>query len=191
MLFLDLDEFGDYNHLYGDTAGDTCLKAVAHTLAGGLRGQDQVFRKGGEEFVALLPGADTPTALATGERLRAAVQALAIEHTGNHPGVVTVTVAVAATDPATPPAEAREQAANAVYRAKLRHERNRVHPPPPDPHTRSGATGTPARGTWCHPSWRPAEHRPAASPRPAADRAYAGRQEVPLCVPSPVGPPLA
>jgi diguanylate cyclase (GGDEF)-like protein len=128
VLFLDLDEFGDYNHLYGDTAGDICLKAVAHTLAGGLRGQDQVFRKGGEEFVALLPGADTRTALATGERLRAAVQALAIEHTGNQPGVVTVTVAVAATDPTTPPAEARDQAATAVYRAKRRHERNRVHP---------------------------------------------------------------
>ena len=131
VLFLDLDEFGDYNHRYGDTAGDTCLHAVASTLGGALRGQDQVFRKGGEEFVALLPGVDPPTALATGERLRAAVQALAIEHTGNHPGVLTVTVAVAATDPTTPPAEARERAAAAVYRAKLRGERNRVHPTDP------------------------------------------------------------
>ena len=128
VLFLDLDKFGDYNHLYGDTAGDTCLQAVATTLACGLRGQDQVFRKGGEEFVALLPGVDTPTALATGERLRAAVQALGIEHSGNQHGVVTVTVGVAATDPTTRPAEAREQAATAVYGAKRRHERNRVHP---------------------------------------------------------------
>jgi diguanylate cyclase (GGDEF)-like protein len=131
VLFLDLDEFGDYNHRYGDTAGDTCLKAVASTLAGGLRGQDQVFRKGGEEFVALLPGVDTRTALATGERLRAAVQALAIEHTGNIPGVITVTVAVAATNEATSPADARERAAAAVYSAKLRHERNQVHPTDP------------------------------------------------------------
>lgn len=127
VLFLDLDEFGDYNHLYGDTAGDTCLKAVASTLAGGLRGQDQVFRKGGEEFVALLPGVDTTTALATGERLRAAVHALAIEHTGNKPGVVTITIAVATTNTTTGPAEARERAAAAVYGAKLRRQRNRVH----------------------------------------------------------------
>jgi diguanylate cyclase (GGDEF)-like protein len=131
VLFLDLDEFGDYNHRYGDTAGDTCLKAVATTLAGGLRGQDQVFRKGGEEFVALLPGVDTRTALATGQRLRAAVQALAIEHTGNQPGVITVTVAVAATNDATSPADARERAAATVYSAKLRNERNQVHPTDP------------------------------------------------------------
>ena len=129
VLFLDLDEFGDYNHRYGDTAGDTCLQAVANTLAGGLRGQDQVFRKGGEEFVALLPGVDTPTAAATGERLRAAVHALGIEHAGNKPGVVTITVAVAATDSTTGPAEAREQAAAAVYGAKDRDERNHVHRP--------------------------------------------------------------
>jgi diguanylate cyclase (GGDEF)-like protein len=131
VLFLDLDEFGDYNHRYGDTAGDTCLKTVATTLAGGLRGQDQVFRKGGEEFVALLPGVDTRTALATGERLRAAVHSLGIEHTGNKPGVVTVTVAVAATNEATSPADARERAAATVYSAKRRHERNQVHPTDP------------------------------------------------------------
>ena len=127
VLFLDLDNFGDYNHRYGDAAGDTCLKVIAATLASGLRGEDQVFRKGGEEFVALLPGADTPTALATGERLRAAVQALAIEHTGNNPGVITVTVAVAATDQSTSPEATRERAATAVYAAKLRRQRNRVH----------------------------------------------------------------
>ena len=53
----------------------------------------------------------------------------AYEHAGNKPGVVTVTVAVAATDSTTGPAEAREQAAAAVYGAKDRDERNHVHRP--------------------------------------------------------------
>jgi diguanylate cyclase (GGDEF)-like protein len=128
VLFLDLDEFGDYNHRYGDSAGDRCLASVATALAAGLRDQDQVFRKGGEEFVALLPGVDTPTALAAGERLRAAVHALAIEHTGTGPGVLTVTVGVATTGPATDPVTARERAAAVVYAAKVGAERNRVHP---------------------------------------------------------------
>lgn len=53
MIFADLDRFSEYNHHYGDTA----LITVAAQLVAGLRDGDQVFRKGGEEFVALLPGA--------------------------------------------------------------------------------------------------------------------------------------
>ena len=127
VLFLDLDEFGDYNHLYGDSAGDRCLQTVAARMGVGLRGEDQVFRKGGEEFVALLPGVDTKTAMAAGERLRASVQALALPHAGNKPGVVTVTIGVATTDETTSPMVTRERAAAAVYTAKLNLERNRVH----------------------------------------------------------------
>jgi diguanylate cyclase (GGDEF)-like protein len=57
VIFADLDRFSEYNHHYGDTAGDHALTTVAAQLLAGLGDGDQVFRKGGEEFVALLPGA--------------------------------------------------------------------------------------------------------------------------------------
>jgi diguanylate cyclase (GGDEF)-like protein len=128
VLFFDIDAFGDYNKRYGDAAGDEALVRVASRLADELREGDQVFRKGGEEFVALLPGADRNTALAVAERLRAAVESLELPHAGNRPaGVITVTVAVATTSTRTSPAAARESAAETAYAAKTANQRNKVH----------------------------------------------------------------
>ncbi len=129
VLFIDLDLFGDFNHRYGDAAGDAALTAVAAALGGGLRAQDQVFRKGGEEFVALLPGVDTATAAIAADRLRAAVQALGIPHADNPPhGVLTATIAVTTTSPGSHPEHARNSAADLVYAAKMAGRRNQVHP---------------------------------------------------------------
>jgi diguanylate cyclase (GGDEF)-like protein len=130
VIFADLDHFGAYNHHHGDTAGDTALSAVAGQLVGGLRDGDQVFRKGGEEFVALLPGATPAVTTQVGERLRAAVQAMALPHAANPPtGLLTVTVAAVTTSPGTSPAHARTAAADLVYGAKLADHRNQVHHP--------------------------------------------------------------
>jgi diguanylate cyclase (GGDEF)-like protein len=122
-----LDRFHEYNRLYGDAAGDAILEAVSTRMAGCLREEDQVFRKGGEEFISLLPGVDEPTVEAAGERLRQAVVSLAIEHTGNDGGLVTVTVGCAHTSNDGDLGAARNRAAKAAYDAKVRDERNRVH----------------------------------------------------------------
>ena len=74
VLFIDLDRFGEYNHRYGDAAGDAVLKTVSARMAECLREEDQVFRKGGEEFISLLPGVDAQTVAAAGERLRQDVE---------------------------------------------------------------------------------------------------------------------
>ncbi len=127
VLFIDLDRFGEYNHRYGDAAGDAILKNVSARMAECLREEDQVFRKGGEEFISLLPGVDAPTVAAAGERLRQAVESLAIEHAGNDEGIVTVTVGCAHTDDAGDLVASRNRAAKAAYEAKERGQRNRVH----------------------------------------------------------------
>ena len=57
-----------------------------------MRPGDVLARYGGEEFIALLQEADMAGALVVAERLRAAVQALAIENLGSPLGVVTVSV---------------------------------------------------------------------------------------------------
>ena len=81
LLMLDVDHFKAYNDHYGHIAGDACLERVAEALAQTIgRAEDLVARYGGEEFAALLAGSGPAEALALAEKVRAAVQDLAIPH---------------------------------------------------------------------------------------------------------------
>lgn len=96
VLMIDIDHFKLLNDRYGHLAGDACLRAVAQSLRQALaRPGDVLARYGGEEFIALLHEADASGAHTVGERLRAAVEALRIEHLGSPVGVVTVSIGVA------------------------------------------------------------------------------------------------
>nr|WP_312862646.1 GGDEF domain-containing protein [Streptomonospora salina] len=70
VLIVDIDHFKSVNDSYGHLFGDHVLLGVATTLTGQLRTGDVVGRFGGEEFVVLLPGADTAEACRIAERLR-------------------------------------------------------------------------------------------------------------------------
>ncbi len=80
ILMIDVDQFKTYNDTLGHQAGDRCLEAVAECLTKSCRTTDVVGRYGGEEFVILAPESDLESALLLGERVRAAVAALEIEH---------------------------------------------------------------------------------------------------------------
>jgi diguanylate cyclase (GGDEF)-like protein/PAS domain S-box-containing protein len=54
ILFLDLDDFKPVNSNHGHLAGDHVLQVVGQRLTGALRGDDEVFRMGGDEFVVLV-----------------------------------------------------------------------------------------------------------------------------------------
>src|SRR4051812_38279521 len=73
MIFGDLDRFKDVNDSQGHAAGDAALTDVAYLLRKRLRAFDLAYRVGGEEFLILLPGADTPKCARIAEELRAAV----------------------------------------------------------------------------------------------------------------------
>lgn len=90
-LFVDLDHFGTYNKAYGDDAGDKALTAVAEVMRGLCRGDDSVYRKGGEEFVLLLPKTYLNQAIAIAERLRVAIAEAGIAHEARPDGVPVVT----------------------------------------------------------------------------------------------------
>jgi len=73
VIMLDIDHFKRYNDTYGHPEGDRLLVQVAEILVRELRKSDYVFRYGGEEFLAMLPGANWETAREAAERLRETV----------------------------------------------------------------------------------------------------------------------
>lgn len=99
LLVLDVDHFKRFNDLHGHEAGDTVLAAVAAAIAGNLREGDVAFRHGGEEFVAVLPAADTPEAIACAERIRTAVSTLAVTTRAGALPRITLSVGVSTLSP--------------------------------------------------------------------------------------------
>lgn len=94
LLLIDIDHFKRVNDTHGHLFGDKVLAGVANTLCRQLRDGDLVGRFGGEEFVVLLPKADTLEACRVAERLRNQVRRLAI-HTGEVTTGVTISIGVA------------------------------------------------------------------------------------------------
>jgi len=74
LLFIDIDHFKNYNDTHGHLAGDELLKRLADILRGYSRASTVVVRYGGEEFVLLVPEADTEAARLLAEKLRGVVE---------------------------------------------------------------------------------------------------------------------
>ncbi|OQX17970.1 MAG: hypothetical protein BWK76_08915 [Desulfobulbaceae bacterium A2] len=132
LLMIDIDHFKRFNDTYGHSAGDECLQAVARALAGLLqRPGEFVARYGGEEFMAVLPATAPAGLLLLAERMRAAVEALAIPHaqspTASH---VTVSLGVASlqrVDLRSSLEDLRQGADQALYQAKNAGRNQVVH----------------------------------------------------------------
>jgi diguanylate cyclase (GGDEF)-like protein len=71
----DIDHFKHINDTHGHEAGDTVLRGVASALRSQLRSFPLLYRTGGEEFLAILPGLNCAEGERIAERLRSAVAA--------------------------------------------------------------------------------------------------------------------
>jgi len=70
LAIADLDHFKQLNDTHGHEAGDRSLRTFAQATLQVLREVDLVARWGGEEFVIVMPGADTEQAVVVLERVR-------------------------------------------------------------------------------------------------------------------------
>ena len=81
LIMCDVDFFKLFNDTYGHQGGDDCLKSVAKALQEtALRGGDCVARYGGEEFAVIMPATDEKSAVHVAEKIRQAVEKMAIAH---------------------------------------------------------------------------------------------------------------
>nr|MBA4159317.1 GGDEF domain-containing protein [Gemmatimonadota bacterium] len=71
----DLDRFKQINDTYGHPTGDVILYETSRILREAAREIDMIGRYGGEEFIAILPGATEEAAARFAERVRERVAA--------------------------------------------------------------------------------------------------------------------
>ena len=91
LLFIDCDEFKQFNDAYGHKLGDTALSRIARILESCSRRVDLAARYGGEEFVLVLVGTDGAGARTAAERIRAEVEATGLA--GGQPLTVSIGIA--------------------------------------------------------------------------------------------------
>jgi diguanylate cyclase (GGDEF)-like protein len=74
VVMLDLDRFKQLNDTHGHPTGDVILSETAKILQESAREVDMIGRYGGEEFIAILPGADENAAALFADRVRTTVE---------------------------------------------------------------------------------------------------------------------
>ncbi len=120
-VLCDVDSFKLYNDHYGHLKGDEVLRQVAEAILQSFRTGDTSYRYGGEEFLVILPEQPLESAALAAERLRRAVEELAIPHEASKPGgVVTVSCGLAELSPGEKKTveEFLKEADEALYQAK-------------------------------------------------------------------------
>jgi diguanylate cyclase (GGDEF)-like protein len=70
IIILDVDSLKTVNDNYGHLAGDELLRQIGSIIKKAIRGADQAFRYGGDEFAILLPNTSIDAASQVAERVR-------------------------------------------------------------------------------------------------------------------------
>lgn len=78
VLSVDVDRLKPFNDTHGHLAGDELLRGVAEALRDAVRAGDVLARTGGDEFCAILYGAETEAAREVSERMLANVASLQV-----------------------------------------------------------------------------------------------------------------
>lgn len=95
IMMIDIDNFKQFNDLFGHEAGDALLSAIGNFLRSHVRGEDIACRYGGEEVSVILPDSSLEDTRRRAEELREGIKTLRVEHRRQYLGPVTVSVGVA------------------------------------------------------------------------------------------------
>jgi diguanylate cyclase (GGDEF)-like protein len=115
LIAIDVDNFKTINDSRGHAAGDAVLIQLARALSAALRPDDQLFRTGGDEFVAVLEVESPEQATGVAERLLRAA----------HGAGCTISAGVCVRAPGEEAPRTLRRADAALYEAK-RRGRNQV-----------------------------------------------------------------
>ena len=125
VLLMDLDHFKRVNDAHGHAVGDRVLRAFADLVRACVRAVDVVVRRGGEEFVLIMPATDEIQARLVAERVRKRVGGQPM-YAGKGSSIdQTVSIGVASWNGRETPESLEERADLAMYEAK-RRGRDRV-----------------------------------------------------------------
>lgn len=127
LLFIDVDNFKNYNDINGHPEGDIALKTISELINSRLRASDTLARYGGEEFIALLPEATREIASEIAEDIRKLVEDHPFKGEESQPlGKLTISIGTSTFDAdGSDGSTLLEAADNRLYQAK-EQGRNKV-----------------------------------------------------------------
>lgn len=125
VLLMDLDHFKDVNDAHGHPIGDEVLRTFANGVRTQVRKVDVLVRRGGEEFVLVMPDTTVENALRTAERIRDHLASTPMHLSNGCTVHQTVSIGVVTWDRYESPEALDARADQAMYAAK-RSGRNRV-----------------------------------------------------------------
>ena len=132
VAMLDLDHFKRVNDDHGHDVGDAVLRLFADRVRGAVRRVDVLIRRGGEEFLLLMPATALDQARKTCERIRSKLSDAELDVGGGLRIRQTVSIGVATWDFKETPEALQRRADVALYAAK-EQGRDRVVASAPPP----------------------------------------------------------
>lgn len=120
LIFMDIDNFKNYNDSNGHLEGDHLLQKFSEVVSSSVREQDIVARYGGEEFAVILPHTPAENGYIVAEKIRSRVWETDFPNMTSQPlGRVSVSCGVAdTTNGIKDQKEMTERADKALYEAK-------------------------------------------------------------------------
>jgi diguanylate cyclase (GGDEF)-like protein len=121
FIVMDIDNFQEYNNIWGYPEGDKLLVSLAKLTRQCLRESDIAARHGGGEFGIVLPGGTMPSAVLVAERIRQTFE----KQTANHTHTATLSLGLSFLRQGDAAAAIIGRAYEALYMAK-NNGRNRT-----------------------------------------------------------------
>ncbi|WP_110430008.1 GGDEF domain-containing protein [Glaciecola sp. KUL10] len=116
LLVIDIDFFKSINDEFGHVTGDQVLSAFANVLKLGIRGKDEAFRYGGEEFVIILEKTELLNGVTISQNLLKDIEASNWPHINDK--VITASGGIAQLNESETIAQWIARADKALYQAK-------------------------------------------------------------------------